>query len=261
MALCLKKRLPENNFYTEFNNTIRSFKTLLCFGLSQSSKKIWSLWGYMYNSPNKSHAESILLQTVESFFSENPAEAIKQYTLAIYISFSPCSKCCDSLIDFMRLHNRIHLDVRISKLYFPKNSLNQEGLKRLKHSGVSLRMMDRDDFSECFYLFVNEQKLFIPWSDLENETKKYSAALCYILNQDEDTKNLEKVCPESTHCEILLHKRQNAVLDQLLWEDQCTPSKIEREEPSRSEMQKKRKLNYECVEKTNDVKRRLFFED
>ncbi|KAG2457140.1 IPO5 protein, partial [Polypterus senegalus] len=149
----------------------------------------------MYNSPNKSHAESILLQTVESFFSENPAEAIKQYTLAIYISFSPCSKCCDSLIDFMRLHNRIHLDVRISKLYFPKNSLNQEGLKRLKHSGVSLRMMDRDDFSECFYLFVNEQKLFIPWSDLENETKKYSAALCYILNQDEDTKNLEKVCP------------------------------------------------------------------
>ncbi|XP_041115595.1 C-_U-editing enzyme APOBEC-1-like [Polyodon spathula] len=139
MPLTLKKRLPEYEFYREFNNTTKNSKTLLCFSLNRENKTLWDLWGYTYNDPCQSHAESIMLKEVARFFKENHPDTVQKYKLTLYMSFSPCYKCCESLANFLKSDERIGLHVRASKLYFPENSSNQKGLQQLKHLGVSIK--------------------------------------------------------------------------------------------------------------------------
>lgn len=200
MPLALKKRLPEYEFYSEFNNTTRSFKTLLCFSLNRENKTLWDLWGYTYNDPCQSHAESIVLKEIERFFKESHPDTVQKYKLTLYMSFSPCYKCCESLANFLKSEERTDLHIRASKLYFSQNSSNQKGLQQLKHLGVSLKVMDKEDFQDCFYLFVNELKQFEEWPDLEKMSVDYSAALEAILNQ---VQLWPASCWEFSFCNIL----------------------------------------------------------
>ncbi|KAK6485728.1 DNA dC-_dU-editing enzyme APOBEC-3-like [Huso huso] len=260
MPLALKKRLPEYEFYSEFNNTTRSFKTLLCFSLNRENKTLWDLWGYTYNDPCQSHAESIVLKEIERFFKENHLDTVQKYKLTLYMSFSPCYKCCESLANFLKSEERIDLHARASKLYFSQNSSNQKGLQQLKHLGVSLKVMDKEDFQDCFYLFVNELKQFEEWPDLEKMSVDYSAALEAILNQCETNTDSGNVSADIAALESSpLHTDPTGHFDHA--EDNLAPDNNNRDRPSKSETPHKHSIKDGWVGSSKGVKRKLSFED
>ncbi|KAL4635773.1 DNA dC [Arapaima gigas] len=182
-VLCLRQFVPEDRFYQEFNNRVRSFKTLLCFGFGEHSKVLWDIWGHTYNNPRHDHAETIALRAVDDFLKQCQRDTNQKYVLTMYLSFSPCAKCCRSLAAFARSQTTVKVNVMVSRLYFPEDNETQKNLKDLVLLGVKLRVMGREDFKKCYYLFVNYCSSFEEWPELEQESEKLSDFLKAILNQ------------------------------------------------------------------------------
>ncbi|MBN3307647.1 AICDA deaminase, partial [Amia calva] len=124
-----------------------------------------------------------MLQLIKNVFSQLQVDPTVSYKLTLYMSFSPCSKCSMSLATFAKSEQRVQVDIMFSKLYFHKNRSIQKGLRRLKHEGVSLKVMDKEDFQTCLYLFVDEHNTFQEWTGLHKKSEKYSDYLRDILDQ------------------------------------------------------------------------------
>nr|XP_015218855.1 PREDICTED: DNA dC->dU-editing enzyme APOBEC3-like [Lepisosteus oculatus]XP_015218856.1 PREDICTED: DNA dC->dU-editing enzyme APOBEC3-like [Lepisosteus oculatus]XP_015218857.1 PREDICTED: DNA dC->dU-editing enzyme APOBEC3-like [Lepisosteus oculatus]XP_015218858.1 PREDICTED: DNA dC->dU-editing enzyme APOBEC3-like [Lepisosteus oculatus] len=258
--LRLRKRLPQDHFYQEFCNTLRTCRTLLCFSLCQSTKILWDIWGYAYNKPGHSHAESMVLEEIKTFLTQNQPDKTLKYTLTLYMSFSPCNECCYRLATYAKLERRIKINVMFSKLYFPEHRKIQKGLQYLECAGVSLKVMEKQDFVTCFYLFVTEHEAFQEWHCLDDMTKQYSSTLQAILNQCVNRSDCGKDSPghgakENSHYQHLLPSQYNIPAESLTPEHHTKHIYCEAETPWKCS------LNDLSISNMKSVKRKLFDED
>nr|XP_060625504.1 single-stranded DNA cytosine deaminase-like isoform X2 [Anolis sagrei ordinatus] len=199
----LREQLPEKDFEENFNNTVKIRKTLILFSFKKQSSNLWEIWGYAYNDPGHQHAEILVLSNIEQFIPENQLKG--KYKMTFFMSHTPCHKCSDKLASFLASRKGLSMEIKASRPYF----LNKErkGLYLLKRIGVLLKMMDRPDFEECFYLFVHPLKTFTPWPDLDEQSKKNADDLAALWKQAKDdnfteneTKREEKSRKEMNTC-------------------------------------------------------------
>nr|XP_008105138.1 PREDICTED: single-stranded DNA cytosine deaminase [Anolis carolinensis] len=269
MPCFLRKQLREKDFEENFNNTVLVRKTLILFSFKKRSSILWKTWGYAYNDPGNQHAECLVLSNIEQFIAENQIKG--KYKMTFFMSHTPCHKCSDKIVSFLASRKGLSMKIKASRPYFLNEG--RKGLYLLKRIGVLLKMMDRTDFEECFYLFVHPLKTFTPWSDLDEQSKKNMDDLAALWKQAMDDNFIEnekkteekttkelKICIHDSTIESLIisdFAASQLDVDEVL-ESPCEIPEVERFQLG-PETPQKMTCSDKATEAVQSVKRKLEF--
>lgn len=194
MPLKLREFVSSEEFQKHFSKADWLYKTLLCFGLKTDNRQLWNLWGFAYNNLQGEHAEHLVLKELQQYVNVNIPNPGAKFKVSFYISYSPCYSCCKEISEFISKNgNNVDLDIKCAKVYKWNDENIPIGLRRLTKNGVSIKIMDKTDYEEGFYLFVDPHDSFVPWSGSELISKKYAEWLRVQLTEGENNCNGTKV--------------------------------------------------------------------
>ncbi|XP_010958714.2 DNA dC-_dU-editing enzyme APOBEC3 isoform X1 [Camelus bactrianus] len=184
--------LKEDIFNKQFGNQPRVTapyyrrKTYLCYQLKGPNGSILAQ-GCVRNKKQR-HAEIRFIDKI-NFMNLNPNQS---YEIICYVTWSPCPTCAEKLVDL--INDQVHLKLQIfaSRLYFHWVRKYQIGLQYLWASQVTVAVMNRQEFKDCWEKFVDNQgKDFQGWYKLEEYNRSISRRLNRILMQPLKQNNLE----------------------------------------------------------------------
>ncbi|KAJ7397639.1 hypothetical protein BTVI_133576 [Pitangus sulphuratus] len=128
---------------------------LLCKLQWGESKKSWKHWVKNYDDDDYYyHAEVYFL---EEIFRMKPSCSSYAVNCSItwYLSWSPCVNCCYKILDFLKRHWNVNIDIRVARLYFIDSERNRRGLKKLARSEqVNINVMNKRDYKDCVKNFI-----------------------------------------------------------------------------------------------------------
>ncbi|EQB77188.1 hypothetical protein CB1_000240014 [Camelus ferus] len=174
--------LKEDIFNKQFGNQPRVTapyyrrKTYLCYQLKGPNGSILAQ-GCVRNKKQR-HAEIRFIDKI-NFMNLNPNQS---YEIICYVTWSPCPTCAEKLVDL--INDQVHLKLQIfaSRLYFHWVRKYQIGLQYLWASQVTVAVMNRQEFKDCWEKFVDNQgKDFQGWYKLEEYNRSISRRLNRIL--------------------------------------------------------------------------------
>nr|XP_028584103.1 DNA dC->dU-editing enzyme APOBEC-3G-like [Podarcis muralis]XP_028584104.1 DNA dC->dU-editing enzyme APOBEC-3G-like [Podarcis muralis] len=255
MPFFLKKLCPKEDFQEDFDNTKIHKKTLLLFSFKKEENPVWEIWGYAYNDPHGKHAEVLVLDYIVDQIAENITK--ENYELNLFVSYTPCHECSVRIKSFMEKNNGICMEIKASRPYYFNREGEQKGLHLLKSSGVSIKMMNKSDYEECFALFVHPSENFTPWSDLDEQSKKNAIYLDTLLKQEEE--NDKMIDSDSiSACTIQLGAQENSKPD-LPLDGHCQSPAMKRNQLSEPETPQKLNRSPGTRKAVSGIKRKLDF--
>ncbi|XP_070264954.1 DNA dC-_dU-editing enzyme APOBEC-3G-like [Myotis yumanensis] len=165
-------------------------ETYLCYEVEVREGDAWApveeLQGFLRNEV-LCHAELCFLDRVRSWRLDEG----KQYRLTCYISWSPCHKCAQRLVEFLGENRHVSLRIFAARIYkksdgykniYTKPYTYEDGLRKLRDAGAQLAIMTRDELQHCWDTFVgNRGQPFEPWPNLEEHIQTESQELESIL--------------------------------------------------------------------------------
>ncbi|XP_075409694.1 DNA dC-_dU-editing enzyme APOBEC-3F-like isoform X2 [Tenrec ecaudatus] len=98
------------------------------------------------------------------------------YQVTWYISWSPCQDCAVEVATFLESHGNVSLSIFAARLYYHQKQKNRLGLHRLVLAGAKIKIMDLQDFENCWRNFVSLQA-FQPWKKLQENCRKWTTEL------------------------------------------------------------------------------------
>ncbi|XP_007444046.1 C-_U-editing enzyme APOBEC-1-like [Python bivittatus] len=105
------------------------------------SCKMWRNW---CTNSHSQHAEINALKVNE--------EILRQRTrtchITWFLSWSPCGLCSRSIIQFLKEHPNVTLEIRVAQLFRPYDYRNRSGLRDLVNFGVQISIMSPFDHSD-----------------------------------------------------------------------------------------------------------------
>uniref|UniRef100_A0A8C3WWT3 single-stranded DNA cytosine deaminase n=1 Tax=Catagonus wagneri TaxID=51154 RepID=A0A8C3WWT3_9CETA len=174
--------LKENIFIRQFGNQHRVSapyyrrKTYLCYWVKGSDDSVLDK-GCLQNK-KKRHAEIRFIDKIKSL-ALDPHQC---YTVICYVTWSPCFTCAQELVDFISHQHHLSLQIFASRLYFHWLSSYQRGLWYLWVNQVSVAVMKRPEFEDCWEKFVDHQgRCFPSWDKLDQYSESISRRLRTIL--------------------------------------------------------------------------------
>ncbi|KAJ1115926.1 hypothetical protein NDU88_004146 [Pleurodeles waltl] len=229
--------------------------------MKTENRQLWNLWGFAYNNLQGEHAENLVLKELQQYINVNIPNPREKFKVSFYISYSPCYNCCNEISEFISKNwNKVELDINCAKVYKWNDENIPVGLRKLTENGVSIKIMDKTDYEESFYLFVDPRDSFVPWSGSDLTRNKYTDWLQVQLTERENNCSATNV--KETHmqpsgyvkplppCDTD-HKAEN------VRNPECTPL-AKREDDSGPETPQKPGPARERLQPTAGVKRKLF---
>ncbi|XP_068125477.1 C-_U-editing enzyme APOBEC-2 [Hyperolius riggenbachi] len=185
-------RIPASSFKFQFKNVEYSSgrnKTFLCYTVERGDDQVFR--GYLEDEHVAAHAEEAFFTNVlPQFLSSGPA------SVTCYVSSSPCVNCAASIARCLRRSKALKLRLVMARLFQWEESEIRGALRGITSAGCQLRMMKSADYVYVWKNFVEpdivlddegiaeqpgEQGDFIPWEDLEENSKYYEEKLAEIL--------------------------------------------------------------------------------
>ncbi|XP_043932427.1 C-_U-editing enzyme APOBEC-2 [Protopterus annectens] len=155
-------------------------KTFLCYTVEIHGDEVESFSGFVEDEHISSHAEEAFFNDILPQFQAN-----RKYRVTWYVSSSPCSACAAKIANVLRKNKNLQLTILIARLFMWEEPEIQDGLRKIKGAGCKLKIMKPQDFSSMWSAFVEqdteEQNVFTPWEDIQENFQYYDDKLAEIL--------------------------------------------------------------------------------